>query len=158
MRRDEALISELISRGADPNIQNKYGKTALNYYCYQIRLDDFKSTIDNGTYQRLKKEGTFALGPASMKEFNLVFWSDPYKIMGASMRDKKPLKMEIFTGNPANKTEAKELNPIDQLATIITKCFIASPVFAAEVKTSVDQVIDDIQGYKKTDVVKQNLI
>ncbi|KTD56308.1 Substrate of the Dot/Icm secretion system [Legionella santicrucis] len=93
MRRDETLIRDLISQGADSKIQNKYGKTALDYYCYQIRLDDFKSTLDYGTYQRLKKEGTLAQGPVSMKEFNLVFWNEPSKALGAPIRNKKTLKM-----------------------------------------------------------------
>lgn len=142
MRRDEALISALISQGADPRLQNKYGKTALDYYCYQIRLDDFKSTLDYGTYQRLKKEGVLTSGPAEMKEFNLIFWNDAAKEMGATRRNQKQLKMDI-TINKKPETE--------QLAVIATKQFIASPVFAAEVKTTVDHLVDaSIQEYKKT--------
>ena len=148
MRRDEALISELIARGADPKIQNKYGKTALDYYCYQVRVDDFKSTLDYGTYQRLKKEGALASGPAEAKEFNLVFWNDSSKVMGAPMRNKKTLKMEIFDTNQTKKPESKELNP--STAVIATKSFIASPVFAAGVKPSDDHGVDAIQGNKKT--------
>ncbi|WP_298623271.1 ankyrin repeat domain-containing protein [uncultured Legionella sp.] len=143
MRRDETLISELMSHGADPNVKNKDGKTPLDYYRYQIRVDDFKLTLNYSTYQRLKKEGILTSGPAEMKEFNLVFWNDAAKDMGATRRNQKPIKMDMFNVTKKPETE--------QLAVIATKQFIASPVFAAEVKTSVDHLVDaSIQEYKKT--------
>ena len=56
MRRDEPLIIELMSHDADPSMQNNYGKTPLDYYRYQIKVDDFKLTLNYSAYQRLKKK------------------------------------------------------------------------------------------------------
>lgn len=113
MRRDETLIRELMSHGADPNVKNKEGKTPLDYYRYQIRVDDFKPTLSCSEYQRLKKQGILTSGPAEMKEFNLVYWNDAAIQMAATTRNQKPLKMEMFT-------LTKKPEP-EQLAVIATK-------------------------------------
>jgi hypothetical protein len=46
-----------------------------------------------------------------MKEFNLVFWNDAAKDLFVTTRNKKPLKMEIFT---TSKLAEKELNSLDK--------------------------------------------
>lgn len=137
MRRNETMINDLISLGADAYVKNQYGKTPVDYYRYQIKLDDFKSTLDYSAYQRLKKEGALVAGPAEAKEFNLVFCTAPAKEMGATSRNQKPLKMDLFT---VTEKPAKE-----QVGAIVTKTFIASPVFKKpeELKTNAGS-----QGYK----------
>ncbi len=91
MRRDDTLINQLISHGADPYLKNKKGKTPLEYYRYQIRLNDFKQTLNFSIYQKLKNKGSLMTGKAEMKEFNLVFWNDFSRSERATTRNQKPL-------------------------------------------------------------------
>lgn len=142
MRRDEAMISELMIHGADPGVKNNEGKTPLEYYCYQIRINDFSMTLNYSAYRRLKETGLLELGSAEMKEFNLVFWNDAAKEIGAVRRNQKQLKMDLFTTPKKPET--------NQLANIATKPFIASPVFAKKVTTPLEHVTKaNFQGYKQ---------
>ena len=143
MRRDETLINQLIAQGADFNLPNKSGRTALDYYCYQIRADDFKAILDSGEYRNLKKEGILISGVVEMPEFSLVYWNDSAIEIGATRRNTRPLKMEMFTA-------IKEAGTADIAPQAVTtsKPFIRSPVFSAKESQSGDHVIDS-QPYKK---------
>ena len=74
-----------------------------------------------------------------MKEFNLVFWNDVSKEMGATRRNQKPLKLDLLTTTKKSETV--------QSAVIATKHFIASPVFKATEGQGADT---GVQGYKNT--------
>lgn len=96
MRRDNGLIERLVQLGADPMMKNKYGRTALDYYSYQINVDDVKDNISPELYESIRKRKSLGLGKSEMPEFSEVYSNDPSVDLGASGRNKKPIDLTIF--------------------------------------------------------------
>lgn len=110
MRRHEGLISRLLGHGADPSIKNKYDRTPVDYYVYQIRAADFKEFADKTEYKMLQDclEG----GDTFMPEFNEVFDSFMRKHLVAHVRNSKSINKEQFNINEEILEEvSKEKGP-----------------------------------------------
>lgn len=95
MRRDNEMIRKLVARGADFKIKNKYQRTPLDYYTYQLRAADFKSCLHEAVYSSLAEE--LALGEAQMPEFQEIFQDEPHIRMGTPARNKKPIDLALFS-------------------------------------------------------------
>jgi len=94
MKRDEDLIKELINKGADSTVKNRYGRTPIEYYQYTIRAADFEKVAGKKQFECLKKE--LPEGEAMMPEVSDYFDSEVMQLLGVWRRNNKPVNMDIF--------------------------------------------------------------
>ncbi len=105
MRRDHALINQLIERGADPTIKTNSGRTAIDYYLYQIKAADFKRFVSDKLYTTLCD--LLASGEEEMPEFNEAFNNDNIRLLGTFRRNSQPTDIAIFDIAIQKKEESK---------------------------------------------------
>ncbi len=104
MLRFEDIILALIARSAASNIKNKYDRTPIDYYRYQICAADFRKSVPDTLYEEICR--SLSEGSETMPEFNECFFNAPMKIIGASVRNKKPINMTLFETNMFNESKA----------------------------------------------------
>lgn len=107
MRRNADQIKLLMTYGANPEIKNKYGRTPVDYYQYEIRARDFQRVVSTkSSMDSLSRQ--LAPGDCCMPEFCEAYFTEPMRFIGTSIRNKKQIDLDLFAAPKVTVTQAAQ--------------------------------------------------